>query len=78
MYFSYTILFRLESDRTLAIRWLFGCKKSKERLSIALCANADRSHKLHPLVISKYANLQYFKYVNIVNLPITYQSNSKA
>lgn len=76
--FSHTILFRLEPDRTLATRRLSGRKKSKERLSIALCANADGSHKLHPLVIGKYANPRCFKHVNIVNLPITYRSNGKA
>ena len=54
--FHTDILFSLEPDRTLATRRLSGRKKNKERLSIALCANSDGSHKLTPLVISKYAN----------------------
>ncbi len=48
--------FSLEPDRTLATRRLSGHKKNKERLSIALCANSDGSHKLNPLIIGKYAN----------------------
>ena len=67
----------MELDKTLATRQLFEHKKSKERLSIALCANADRSHKLPPLVIGKYANPRCFKNINIGNLPITYQNNAK-
>src|SRR6185295_7915472 len=35
------LFYRLEPDRTLATHRLFGRKKNKERLSIALCANAD-------------------------------------
>ncbi|GBC48699.2 CENP-B homolog protein 2-like [Rhizophagus irregularis DAOM 181602=DAOM 197198] len=50
----------------------------KERLSIALCSNADGSHKLPPLIIGKYANPRCFKNVNIYNLPMTYQNNAKA
>jgi len=62
----------------LATRRLAGRKKDKERLSIALCANADGSHKLTPLVIGKYANPRCFKHVNIRNLPIIYRNNTKA
>jgi hypothetical protein len=58
--------------------WLSGRKKNKERLSIALCANFDRSHKLAPLVIGKYAKPRCFKNINISNLSVTYWSNSKA
>jgi hypothetical protein len=70
--------FRLEPDRTLATQRLSGRKKNKERLSIALCANSDGSHKLPPLVIGKYAKPRCFKNVNIRNLPMTYQNNGKA
>ncbi|CAB4411964.1 unnamed protein product [Rhizophagus irregularis] len=44
------LFYRLEPDRTLATRRLSGRKKNKERLSIALCANSDGSHKLTPLL----------------------------
>ena len=70
--------FSLKPDRTLATRRLSGRKKNKERLSIALCANSDGSHKLPPLVIGKYAKPRCFKHVNISNLPMTYRSNGKA
>jgi len=70
--------FSLEPDRTLATRRLSGRKKNKERLSIALCANSDRSHKLNPLIIGKYAKPRCFKHVDISNLPMIYRSNKKA
>ncbi len=72
------MIFRLEPDRTLASKHLSGRKKNKEWLSIALYANTNGSHKLNPLVIGKFAKPRCFKNVNINNLPITYQSNSKA
>lgn len=70
--------YRLEPDRTLASRRLSGRKKNKERLSVALCANADGSHKLPPLIIGKYANPRCFKNINIRNFPMTYRNNNKA
>src|SRR3954454_14431072 len=70
--------FSLEPDRTLATRRLSGQKKNKERLSVALCANADGSHKLPPLIIGKYANSQCFKNIDIRNLPMVYRNNKKA
>ncbi|CAB5360537.1 unnamed protein product [Rhizophagus irregularis] len=69
---------RLEPDRTLATKRLHGCKKNKERLSVALCSNADGSHKLNPLIIGKFANPRCFKNINIRNLPIKYRNNAKA
>ena len=62
----------------MATKRLAGRKKNKERLSIALCKNANGSHKLNPLVIGKFAKPRCFKNINISNLPITYQNNSKA
>src|SRR2546421_6192236 len=72
------LFYRLEPDRTLATRRLAGRKKNKERLSIALCANADRYHKLNLLIISKSANPWCFKNLRLQNFPMTYQSNAKA
>jgi hypothetical protein len=62
----------------LATKRLAGRKKNKERLSIALCTNADGSHKLNPLVIGKFAKPRCFKNINIGNLPVIYRNNSKA
>lgn len=72
------IFYRLEPDKTLATIRLSGRKKNKERLTIALCTNADGSHKTEPLIIGKSSKPQCFKNVNIKNLPIKYCSNPKA
>ena len=72
------LFYRLEPDRTLATKRLSGCKKNKERISIALCVNADGSHKLKPLIIGKYAKPRCFKNINIFNLPMIYRNNAKA
>ena len=53
--------YRLEPDRTLATQRLSGRKKNKERLTIALCTNADGSHKLDPLMpILKESSIKQF------------------
>ena len=72
------LFYRLEPDTSLATLRLSGRKKDKERLSIALCTNADGSHKLKPLVIGKYAKPRCFKNVNLSNLGITYRNNKRA
>ena len=72
------LFYRLEPDTLLATLRLSGRKKDKERLSIALCTNADGSHKLKPLVIGKYAKPRCFKNVNLSNLGITYRNNKRA
>ncbi|CAG8474462.1 964_t:CDS:2 [Diversispora eburnea] len=50
----------------------------EEIFFIALCANANKLYKLLPLIIEKYANSRCFKTINVHNLSITYQHNSKA
>jgi hypothetical protein len=72
------LFYRLEPDRTLATQRLSGRKKDKERLSIALCANSDGSHKLNPLIIGKYKKPRCFNNINLNNLQMTYRSNPKA
>ncbi|CAB5391345.1 unnamed protein product [Rhizophagus irregularis] len=72
------LFYQLEPDRTLATRRISRRKKNKERLSIALCANTDGSHKLPLLIIGKYANPRCFKNINIRNLSMTYRNNNKA
>ncbi len=74
----YFFIYRLKSDKTLATKCLSGCKKNKERLSVALYTNVDRSHKLPPLIIGKFAKPRCFKNINISNLKMTYRSNPKA
>jgi len=70
--------YRLEPDRTLAIKRLAGRKVNKKRLSIALYVNANGSHKLKPLVIGKYQRPHCFKNIKIQNMPMTYCNNAKA
>ena len=72
------LFYRLEPDRTLATQRLSGRKKNKERLSIALCANSDGSHKLDPLIIGKFKKPQCFINVDLSNLSMTYCHNTKA
>jgi len=72
------LFYRLEPDRTLATKRLTGRKKNKERLFIALCTNANGSHKLRPLIIGKSAKPRCFKNIKLSNLPMTYRHNSKA
>jgi len=55
---------RLEPDTILATTRLSGRKKSKERLAVALCANANGTDKLKPPVIGKYLNPRCFKHIN--------------
>jgi hypothetical protein len=68
----------LEPDRSLATQRLAGRKKNKERITIALCSNADGSHKIDPLVIGKYRKPRCFKNININSMSITYRYNGKA
>ena len=53
-----------------------GGKQSKERLTLALCANMDGSDKLPLLAIGKSAKPRCFK--NIATLPVRCESNRKA
>ena len=72
------LFYRLEPDRSLATQRLSGRKKNKERLTIALCANADGSHKLDPLIIGQSAKPRCFTNVNLENISMTYCNNKKA
>ncbi|CAB5381779.1 unnamed protein product [Rhizophagus irregularis] len=72
------LFYRLEPDRTLATKCLAGRKVNKERISIALCANADGSHKLKPLIIGKFEKSRCFKNIKIQSMPMTYRNNAKA
>ncbi|CAB5357059.1 unnamed protein product [Rhizophagus irregularis] len=72
------LFYRLEPDRTLATKHLAGRKVNKERLSVALCANADGSHKFKPLIIGKFERPRCFKNIRIQAMPMTYRNNAKA
>lgn len=72
------LFYNLLPDRTLALQHekCHGGKRSKERLTVLLCANADGTEKLPPLVIGKFAKPRCFK--NVKTLPTPYTSNKKA
>ncbi|CAG8646856.1 29200_t:CDS:2, partial [Racocetra persica] len=55
------LFYQLEPDRTLVTRQIAGCKKNKDRISVALCTNADGFYKLAPLIIGKYTKPRCFK-----------------
>lgn len=72
------LFFRLLPDRTFVAaseKTAPGRKVAKERVTFMLCANADGSHKLNPLVIGKSASPRCFKGFNN---PLEYTSSSKA
>jgi hypothetical protein len=65
-------------DKSLNIRGeaCTGGRKSRERLTVLLCCNAEGTEKLAPLVIGKFAKPRCFK--NISTLPCKYTNNSDA
>ncbi|CAG8745786.1 7750_t:CDS:2, partial [Dentiscutata erythropus] len=72
------LFYCLEPDRILATHRIARCKVDKEHILVALCANADGSYKLNPLIIGKYQKPRCFKNINIKNMPFIYRNNTKA
>ena len=54
------LFYRLEPDATLATGPVEGKKKNKERITVALCANATGMDKQKPLLIARTARPRYF------------------
>ena len=54
------LFFRLEPNKTLSTGPVSGTKKCKKKITVALCANADGSHKLKLLGIGKSARARCF------------------
>lgn len=55
-----------------------GIKKSKKRVTIVLCTNADGSDKFKLTLISSAENPRCLKGMNKDNLPVYYRSNKSA
>ena len=75
------LFYRLEPNRTLATKRLSGKKKQKERITVALTANADGSIMLPPLIINQYLKPRAFTSRHILNpsnLGIQWHANKKA
>ena len=53
-----------------------GGKRSKDRITVLVCANMTGSQKLPLLVIGKFARPRCFR--NVRTLPVQYESNTKA
>jgi len=72
------LFFRMTPDRTLTFKGdtCHGGKKSKERVTAAVCANMDGTDKLELLIIGKFQNPRCFK--NVKKLPVEYLANRKA
>ena len=72
------LFFKLMPDKTLEFKSVQcqGGKRSKERLTVMVCANMSGTDKLPLLVIGKFANPRCFK--NLKTLPTQYENNKKA
>ena len=72
------LFYRLMTDKTLSLKGekRSGGKLSKERLTVALCANMSGTDNMEPTVIGKYGNPRCFK--NVTDLPCVYKFNKKA
>jgi hypothetical protein len=67
-----------QADNSLATKQLEGRKQNKERLTLAVCYNANGLDKLPLLVIGKYENPRCFKNVKRDSFGCKYRSNPKA
>ena len=72
------LFYRMQTDKTSHFRGTkcSGGKQGKERITLALTANMNGSHKLTPLAIGKFAKPRCFK--NATSLPVDYKHNTKA
>ncbi|XP_070551006.1 tigger transposable element-derived protein 6-like [Ptychodera flava] len=73
------LFFRCTTDKSLHVKGedCSGGKKSKERLTLMLCANMA-GEKEKPLIIGKSQNPRCFKNINPKTLPVDYYANKKA
>eukprot|EP00172_Hildenbrandia_rubra_P002184 Plantae.Rhodophyta-Hildenbrandia_rubra.ctg28771.p1 GENE.Plantae.Rhodophyta-Hildenbrandia_rubra.ctg28771~~Plantae.Rhodophyta-Hildenbrandia_rubra.ctg28771.p1 ORF type:complete len:550 (+),score=102.22 Plantae.Rhodophyta-Hildenbrandia_rubra.ctg28771:784-2433(+) len=70
------LYYRMSPSKTLATQQRRGLNKSKERVTLALCSNADGSDKMPPLAIGKSAAPRCFKNIRRENLGAYYRNNS--
>ena len=71
------LFFRMPPSKSLTTAPQHGTKQFKDRITIALCTNADGSDKIKPFVIGKSANPRCFKIFFPGNY-VTYTNNQKA
>nr|XP_037272856.1 tigger transposable element-derived protein 6-like [Rhipicephalus microplus] len=72
------LFFNLQPEKSLYFKGkeCRGGKKSKERITVLLCCNADGSEKLKLTVVGKFQKPRCFKRKN--HLPCVYRANKKA
>ena len=62
----------------MASKPVAGCKRSKERITVALCANADGTVKIKPFVIAKSRRPHCFGKDFNPEVYVRYRNNKKA
>lgn len=74
------LFFKMLPNRTLATKGeeVHGSKKSKERVTLMFCANADGTDKWKLTMIGKSRNPRCFKGIDQRHLPVTYMSQKNA
>ncbi|XP_033229060.1 tigger transposable element-derived protein 4-like [Belonocnema kinseyi] len=72
------LFFKCLPDKTLAFKGdtCHGSKKSKDRVTVMVCANMSGKEKLELLVIGKSKNPRCFN--GVKSLPVLYENNKKA
>lgn len=71
------LFYRMPPSKSLSQGPRHGTKQFKDRITVALCTNADGSDHVKPLVIGKSMQPRCFKDFN-VSTYVTYQHNKKA
>ena len=72
------LFYGLEPNKTLATGPVRGTKKCKDRITVALCANASGTDKLIPFVIGKSLRPRCFPKHFYVQTVVRYMNNNKA
>ena len=72
-----SLFFRLQPGQTLSTEAVKGCKRSKDRITVALCVNSTGTHRLRPFVIGKARNPRCFRGFK-ADQYVDYFSNAKA
>jgi hypothetical protein len=76
---EFALFYQLLPDRTLEYRNnVNGVKKSKMRITVVMCVNADGTDVRKPLVIGRAENPRCFRDIDMNSMPAIYKSSAKA
>ena len=70
--------FKMAPDKTISTEGLPGRKKTKDRISLLFCYNADESHKFGAMISRKSRQPRAFKKKKATELCLGYHTNSNA